>query len=158
VKRLIHVELLEIHPNVNLYTVRFDGNKRSVFEQFLKDYSDKRFQSELQTISYWLQKIGENGALERYFKPEGHPMVKAIPLPPPSSKLRLYCFRISDNILIIGGGGEKTTRTYQENRFLHEQVKLIKKVGKKIIRYAEIGKVSITGQLLTGKLHFEIDL
>ena len=32
-----------------------------------------------------------------------------------SRKLRLYCLRISDQILILGNGGVKNTRTYQED-------------------------------------------
>ena len=32
-----------------------------------------------------------------------------------SRKLRLYCLRISDQIMILGNGGVKTTRTYQED-------------------------------------------
>ena len=32
-----------------------------------------------------------------------------------SRKLRLYCLRISDQILILGNGGVKTTRTYEED-------------------------------------------
>ena len=35
-----------------------------------------------------------------------------------SHKLRLYCLRISDQILILGNGGIKNTRTYQEDETL----------------------------------------
>lgn len=35
-----------------------------------------------------------------------------------SRKLRLYCLRLSDKILILGNGGIKTTRTYQEDETL----------------------------------------
>ena len=35
-----------------------------------------------------------------------------------SRKLRLYCLRISDQIMILGNGGVKTTRTYQEDEEL----------------------------------------
>lgn len=32
-----------------------------------------------------------------------------------SQKLRLYCLRLSNQILILGNGGVKETRTYNEN-------------------------------------------
>lgn len=32
--------------------------------------------------------------------------------------MRLYCLRISDQILIVGNGGVKDSRTYQENEEL----------------------------------------
>ena len=35
-----------------------------------------------------------------------------------SGRLRLYCLRISDQILIIGNGGLKNTRTYEESNEL----------------------------------------
>lgn len=39
-----------------------------------------------------------------------------------SQKLRLYCLRISDQILIAGNGGIKNTRTYQESEELNGYV------------------------------------
>ena len=52
-------------------------------------------------IVAWLDRIGETGALERYFRPEGKygDGVSAIPIE--SGKLRLYCLRLSDKILIF---------------------------------------------------------
>ena len=35
-----------------------------------------------------------------------------------SDKVRLYCLRLSDRILIIGNGGIKESRTYQEEKTL----------------------------------------
>jgi hypothetical protein len=39
-----------------------------------------------------------------------------------SHRLRLYCLRISDQILIIGNGGIKTTATYQQDPVLNGYV------------------------------------
>lgn len=36
-------------------------------------------------------------------------------LPVLRSKLRLYCLRLSDSILILGNGGVKKTKTYNED-------------------------------------------
>lgn len=157
-KRLICVELHEEHPAVSYYTIRFSDEKEPLFDQFLTNFSDEKFETDIFTITAWLDKIGNAGALERYFKPEGHPKVKAIPIPPPSSDLRLYCFRVSESILILAGGGEKKTRTYQEDAVLSEQVRITKKVGKKLLRLSESGKISIAHKELSGKLTFEIEL
>ena len=35
-------------------------------------------------------------------------------LPIESGRLRLYCLRLSDSVLIVGNGGKKTTKTYEE--------------------------------------------
>lgn len=71
-----------------------------------------------QIIIYALSKIAENGALERYFRPEGKMNDNVCALPVDSGKLRLYCLRISDNILVIGNGGIKNTKTYEESEEL----------------------------------------
>ena len=60
----------------------------------------------------------DRGALERYFRPEGTMEDNLCALPIESGNIRLYCLRISDEILILGNGDRKTTRTYQEDRKL----------------------------------------
>jgi hypothetical protein len=158
VKRLVCIELFEEHQAVNYYSIRFSDENETLYDQFLTNFSAEEFEKDLYAITYWMDKIGESGALERYFKPEGHPKVKAIPIPPPSSVLRLYCFRISENILIIGGGKEKLVRAFQDDAELFNHVQIVKKVGKKIERYKEKNKISVNDKVLTGKLTFEIEL
>ena len=43
-------------------------------------------------------------------------------LPIEGGKLRLYCLRISEQIVILGNGGVKTTRTYEEDSKLYGYV------------------------------------
>ena len=71
-----------------------------------------------QTILLALEKIMEKGALERFFRAEGKMSDNVVALSLDSRKLRLYCLRLSDKILILGNGGIKTTRTYQEDETL----------------------------------------
>lgn len=73
---------------------------------------------DFQRISLALEKIIDRGALERFFRIEGKMNDRVSALAIDSRKLRLYCLRISDQILIVGNGGVKTTRTYQENEQL----------------------------------------
>ncbi len=157
-KRLVSVDLFEEHHAVNFYSIRFHDEEETLFDQFLTKFSTDEFEADLQTITYWMDKIGNLGALERYFKPEGHPKVKAIPIPPPNSVLRLYCFRLSDQVLILGGGKQKLTRTYQEDAELFRHVRIVKKVGKKILRYIDQNKITVNEKDLAGKLTFEIEL
>lgn len=48
-------------------------------------------------------------------------------LPVVQSKLRLYCLRLSDKILILGNGGVKNTRTYEESSTLKGYVITLQK-------------------------------
>ncbi len=43
-------------------------------------------------------------------------------MPVDSGKLRLYCLRLSDKILVLGNGGIKATRTYNEDTELNGYV------------------------------------
>ena len=69
-----------------------------------------------------MQKILENGVLERYFRREGKFSDRVCALPIDSGKLRLYCLRLSDKILILGNGGIKSSRTYNEDSELNGYV------------------------------------
>ena len=53
--------------------------------------------------------------------------------------LRLYCIRISDNLLILGGGGEKATQTYEEDAFLLEKVRTLQNIDKELSRLEDYG-------------------
>ncbi|MBQ7869539.1 MAG: hypothetical protein IJ355_04335 [Prevotella sp.] len=62
-----------------------------------------------------LGRIADFSALERFFRPEGKMTDRVCALPVLKSKLRLYCLRLSDKILILGNCGVKNTRTYNED-------------------------------------------
>lgn len=102
-------------PKVTYYTIHSEGEEYSETDKFfLRFDGKKRFATDVQHIKYWLEKIGnENGAQERYFRLEGR--AKALPLHPPRTKLRLYLHRISDDIVILGGGGKKTSKKVQNS-------------------------------------------
>ena len=51
--------------------------------------------------------------------------------------LRLYCIRISDRLLIVGGGGLKVTDTYQEDEMMAKHVSTLQAIDS---RLAEVEK------------------
>ena len=65
-----------------------------------------------------------------------------------SRKLRLYCLRISDKILILGNGGVKTTRTYQENEKLSGYVMDLQTFDKVILKAQKTGRVTIEKNMI----------
>jgi len=58
-------------------------------------------------IAAVVSRIARTGAQERYFRREGKMKDSVVALPVLASKLRLYCLRLSDKILILGNGGVK---------------------------------------------------
>ena len=73
------------------------------------------YNEDLARIAKFVESIADLGALERFFRPEGKMNDRVCALPVIRSKLRLYCLRLSDSILILGNGGVKKTRTYDED-------------------------------------------
>lgn len=113
------VKNIENEGVVTMYTIQFTGEELSEYEKFVQRFKDSaELKRDYQIIIYALSKIANNGALERYFRPEGKMNDNVCALPVDSSKLRLYCLRITDKILIIGNGGLKTARTYEESEEL----------------------------------------
>ena len=53
----------------------------------------------------------------------------------------LYFIRLSDKLLILGNGGIKRTRTYQEDKWLKECVKTLQKIDKELMDLEECGVV-----------------
>ena len=64
-------------------------------------------------------------------------------------KLRLYCLRISDQILILGNGGVKTTRTYEEDPKLMGYVVDLQAFDKALTEAQKNGTVLIEKNMIT---------
>ena len=67
-----------------------------------------------------------------------------------SRKLRLYCLRISDQILIVGNGGVKTTRTYQENEQLSGYVMDLQRFDELLKQAQQNGSITIEKNMIVG--------
>ena len=67
-----------------------------------------------------------------------------------SDKVSLYCLRLSDQILIIGNGGIKETRTYQEDKTLLGYVMDLQKFNSLLKQYIEKGWLSVEEKEISG--------
>ena len=140
--KILSVEQTE---KAGLFTIIFEGESYSEFEKFLmKGEADARLSPDLQTILDALRRmLAVSGFLERYFRLEGKMRDRVAALPIQSSKLRLYCLRLSDDVLIVGNGGEKNTRTYDESAELSGYVLTLQRLDD-LLRAAERkGAISI---------------
>ena len=126
-KRKYSIELVEEHDAVNFYSVHLDDEELSELERFFDKFPEGcEYDREIDVIISWLDIIGEKGALERYFRPEGRygDGVGVIPIEV-GNKLRLYCLRLSDKILVFGNGGVKDARSWQESESLAPYVEML---------------------------------
>ena len=141
------VELLLVNEGdrCTVYTIQFLSDEESEFEKFVSKFKENaELNDDFQKIMRFLEQVLENGALERFFRPEGKVKDSVVALPVLRSKLRLYCLRLSDKILVLGNGGVKTSRTYEEDHALRGYVLTLQKFEDLLKRSVRSGTVEIT--------------
>ena len=145
------LKTIESNDSVSLYSICFNGSDESEFEKFLNEFKDEStLNKDFQLILMALSRIIERGALERFFRIEGKMNDDVCALSLDSHKLRLYCLRISNQILILGNGGVKETRTYQENEELCGYVMDLQKFDRLLKAAQKNGTVSIDKNYIIG--------
>ena len=145
------IKTIEQSDKVGLYSICFDGNDLTEYEKFVKKFmNDATLNEDFRKIFHAINRIVANGALERYFRPEGRIKDNLTALSIDSKVLRLYCLRISDQILIVGNGGAKTTRTYEESEELSGYVMDLQKFDALLEQEQKNGKIKIEQNVITG--------
>ncbi len=145
------IKILEQTDNVSLYSICFNGNAISEYEAFIQRFKDDAtLNTDYKNIILALEKIVAVGALERFFRPEGKMNDHVAALSIDSRKLRLYCLRISDQILIVGNGGRKDSRTYEESAELSGYVMDLQEFDKLLTEAQKEGSVTIEKNVITG--------
>lgn len=155
-KQEYNIELLEEYENVNFYSIKMAGEELTELEAFFEKFPEGcEYDDEIDIIISWIDQIAERGALERYFRPEGNygDGVGVIPIDV-GNKLRLYCLRLSDKILVFGNGGVKDERTWQESETLAPYVKLLVDTSRFISSRIKDGTLVLVDKEIVGNLNF----
>lgn len=144
------LKTIEQSDNVCMYSICFDKSDESEFEKFLIKFRDNAtVNRDFKIILLALAKIIDKGALERFFRIEGKMRDRVGALSIDSRTLRLYCLRISEQIVILGNGGVKTTRTYQEDPLLSGYVTDLQTFDKALQEAQRTGSVKIEKNVIT---------
>lgn len=150
-----NIELIEEHDAVNFYSLHLEGEELSELERFFDKFPEGcDYDEDIDTIIAWIDKIGEKGALERYFRYEGRfgDGVSAIPIE--TSNLRLYCIRLNDKVLVFGNGGVKDAAKWEECETLSEYVEMLVDTSRFIASRLSDGTLYIVDKELLGNLNF----
>jgi hypothetical protein len=150
------IELVEENEKVNFYSIHLDGKELTELESFFEKFPiGCEYDEEIDVIIAWMDKIAEMGALERYFRPEGKygDGVGVIPIDI-GNKVRLYCLRLSDKILIFSNGGVKDTAKWQESEELAPYVKLLIDTSRFISSRMNDGSLVLVDKEIIGNLNF----
>lgn len=149
------IELIEEHEAVNFYSVQLQDEELSELERFFEKFPvGSPYDEDIDTIISWLDKIGETGALERYFRYEGRFGDGVCAIPIETGNLRLYCIRLSDKILIFGNGGVKNSNTWQESSTLAEYVETLIDTSRFLSSRLADDTVYIVDREIIGNLNF----
>ena len=128
-----------------LYTVLLEGERKSLFERFL-DENENDFSDEIVDI---IDRLGvmanQVGAIKPFFKEnEGRlgDLVCAL-YDSPKANLRLYCLRLGNAVIILGGGGRKlkTIRAFQEDDKLSKENSLMRLISKLLNEKMKEGEI-----------------
>ena len=153
----VELLLLDSSENCTLYTIQFVNENKNEFEKFVSTFRENsEYSKDYLIIAAFIKQIIERGALERYFRPEGKFNDNLVAIPIYKSKLRLYGLRLSDKILILGNGGIKNTRTYQEDVLLSGYVLTLKRLDKILKQEIANGNVIITKNNIQTDISFEL--
>lgn len=145
------------NKNCTIYTIQFLCEEFSEFERFCGKFREKaEYNSDFERLLNIIARIADLGALERYFRIEGKMRDRVCALPVIKSKLRLYCLRLSDRILILGNGGVKNVRTYNEDEDLKGYVITLQNFDKLIKEGIEDGSILVSENTIETDKSFDI--
>ena len=145
----------------SIYQVYLEREGISLFDRFVEENIDT-FPDEIDFILDRLEAIGNYfGARKGYFKDrEGVPgdFVHCL-YDEPDFKLRLFCIRINMDLIILGGGGRKEVRAWQDDPKLKYEGELIKWIAAQFFERYEEGDIKYIneGKDLFGNLKFKFD-
>ncbi len=124
----VQIKKMDQYDKVSYYSVIINTDSVSLFESFIAKHKLKSSRK-LNHILTWLQEIGiKYGAQNQFFRPEAH-LSDTSALPPvgkdraptyvedgetESNNLRLYCFRLNENVVILYNGDLKTAIKAQD--------------------------------------------
>ena len=137
------IELFDEGEKASIYSYRIDEGDLE-FEKFIFSFIDsKEYVKDYEIINDFIDRVLSNGAEERYFRPEGkiRDLLYALPQKGFDCKIRLFCLRVSNSIIILGNGGVKNTKTYQEDDFLNSIAEEMQKISEKILYLKKKGSL-----------------
>jgi len=140
VSRFATIKHINTFKKVHYYSILFEDEEDSLFEQFINKYiEDEGTKEELVEMVEWIRKIGDEiGAKTKYFRHEGATS-DAKALPPPArfiegaaGSLRLYCLVLSEQVVVLYNGGVKTKNKAQDCPNVSSHFRLANKISKVI--------------------------
>lgn len=163
-KNFVTIHRFKTFEKVHYYTFWVEGRTKSETDAFFSRFEDKEpLAQELNLLVTWLSEIGQRRAAKaRYFRFEND----ASALPPPARimaelgddycSLRLYCVRLSDEVVILANGGLKTGRTVQDSPDLLAKFRFANKMANQLLQMIRSGELQLVGKEIVNVEQLEL--
>jgi hypothetical protein len=135
--------------------IQLAGEGASELEKFLNNQACQATEGFEDLVARLQDMVDEFGFSKQFFKESEGKRTNALHALA-KGRLRLYCLRWNEVLLVTGYGGIKTTRTYQQDRTLDAAVELLQEVDRRLATRQKSGEINIdfqTGEL-SGNLIF----
>jgi hypothetical protein len=134
-----------------VYSIKFDGEP----SEFYKFVNASKLEHKKQTdkIVARVKKMSFVGLREDFFETYKNGVSKL----KRTGQLRLYALRFSSVAIVLGSGGFKDCKTYQEDPILNSAVELLEEVDGLIAERRLAGDIKIDENGLSGNLRFELE-
>ena len=154
VNKFVAIRLFKTFKEVAYYTFLVEGREQAETDAFFTRFeNDPVLANDLNLLVTWMQEIGQKrGAKSRYFRFEND----ASALPPPAKimaelgssycQFRLYCIRLSDEIVILANGGLKTSQTVQNSPQLMAHFRFANRMAQQLIELIQAGELVLDGK------------
>ncbi|MCY7358100.1 MAG: hypothetical protein LH609_11695 [Rudanella sp.] len=153
-KNFVTIRLFKAFDKVSYYTFWVEGRPQSETDAFFARFeTNQSVAHDLNVLVAWISEIGlHRGAKARYFRFEND----ANALPPPARimaelgddycRLRLYCVRLSDEVVLLANGGLKTGRTVQDSPDLLAKFRFANKMADQLVELIASGELQMAGK------------
>lgn len=143
----------------SIYTVFVEELETTLFERFILENAQTH-PNEMQSILDRIEIIAnDTGARSNFFREKEGKLGDGVCalFDTPNHKLRLYCIRYGMNLVILGGGGEKLVKAWQDDKKLTEEAEWMIKISEEIYQRQSDGDISLIndGKDLEGDLIFD---
>jgi hypothetical protein len=140
---------------ITYYSFHIDGDDLCEVEKFVTTFNEPAYGEDYHNIMSVIREMGMNrGAEAKYFRHEK--AAEALPPPYTSGDVRLYCSRITRDIVILGNGCVKITQKVQQSKDCLFHFELVNALSTQITQRIVSGDLKIVNKQLEGNLHFKI--
>lgn len=140
----------------HLYSVCLEDEEDTLIEKFIEEVSETRESDAKEIVLRLRNMILKTGFADYYFKDkEGNYGDHVVALR--HNNLRLYCIYLDHTAIIVGSGGEKNVRAYQDDPKLNKEADIVKNLAS-IINKALIDRnITINGNGVIQKETEDVD-